>query len=96
MKSKSQHDLIRLLLVDDHTLFRESLRRLLESELHQALDGEALEVHFQPKFASDSLKIVGFEALARWRHPTVPPGARTGSRHSRCASWANRGRCSRR
>jgi EAL domain-containing protein (putative c-di-GMP-specific phosphodiesterase class I) len=27
-------------------------------------------VHFQPKFACNSLGIVGFEALARWRHPT--------------------------
>ena len=43
-------------------------RRLLESELRLALDAEALEVHFQPKFAASSLDIVGFEALARWRH----------------------------
>jgi diguanylate cyclase (GGDEF)-like protein len=45
-------------------------RRLLESELRLALDSEALEVYFQPKFAASSLEIVGFEALARWRHPT--------------------------
>jgi diguanylate cyclase (GGDEF)-like protein len=44
--------------------------RRLESELRRALDDEALEVHFQPKFNSRSLEIVGFEALARWRHPT--------------------------
>jgi DNA-binding NarL/FixJ family response regulator len=40
MKSKSQHDLIRLLLVDDHTLFRESLRRLLESEPGVEISGD--------------------------------------------------------
>src|ERR1700679_3517219 len=40
MTSKSQHDLIRLLLVDDHTLFRESLRRLLESEAGVEISGD--------------------------------------------------------
>ncbi|HEY0181513.1 MAG TPA: EAL domain-containing protein [Rhodopila sp.] len=45
-------------------------RRALESDLRRALDGDALEVYFQPKFSSKSLQIVGFEALARWRHPT--------------------------
>jgi EAL domain-containing protein (putative c-di-GMP-specific phosphodiesterase class I) len=43
---------------------------LLESDLRRALDGGELEVHFQPKFSCASLEIVGFEALARWRHPT--------------------------
>ena len=44
--------------------------RLLESGLRWALDNHALEVYYQPKFACNSLSIVGFEALARWRHPT--------------------------
>jgi diguanylate cyclase (GGDEF)-like protein len=44
--------------------------RQLESDLRQALDAEALEVYFQPKFSAVSLRIVGFEALARWPHPT--------------------------
>jgi diguanylate cyclase (GGDEF)-like protein len=43
---------------------------LLESDLRRALDGGELEVYFQPKFDSRTLEIVGFEALARWRHPT--------------------------
>jgi diguanylate cyclase (GGDEF)-like protein len=43
---------------------------LLESDLRRALDGGELEVYFQPKFNSRTLEIVGFEALARWRHPT--------------------------
>ena len=50
--------------------------RELESDLRRALDYDELEVHFQPKYSSHSLAIVGFEALARWRHPTrnyVPP-----------------------
>ena len=44
--------------------------RLLESGLRWALDNQSLELHFQPKFACDTLTIVGFEALLRWRHPT--------------------------
>jgi DNA-binding NarL/FixJ family response regulator len=40
MTSKSNHQPIRLLLVDDHTLFRESLRRLLESEPGVKISGD--------------------------------------------------------
>jgi DNA-binding NarL/FixJ family response regulator len=40
MRSKSDHQPIRLLLVDDHTLFRESLRRLLESEPGVEISGD--------------------------------------------------------
>ena len=56
----------------------ESLQRrmLLEAELRSALDAGKLEVHFQPQVEIGSLRIVGFEALARWQHPGlgwVPP-----------------------
>jgi len=40
MKGKSSQELIRLLLVDDHTLFRESLRRLLEGETGVKISGD--------------------------------------------------------
>lgn len=40
MTSKSDDGLIRLLLVDDHTLFRESLRRLLEHEPGVEISGD--------------------------------------------------------
>jgi DNA-binding NarL/FixJ family response regulator len=52
MKSKSQPDSIRLLLVDDHTLFRESLRRLLESEPGMEISGDFAN-------AEDALAAVG-------------------------------------
>ena len=51
--------------------------RILEADLRRALDNDELEVHFQPKYSGESLAIVGFEALARWRHKTrgdVSPG----------------------
>jgi DNA-binding NarL/FixJ family response regulator len=40
MKAKGSQEVIRLLLVDDHTLFRESLRRLLESEVGVEISGD--------------------------------------------------------
>jgi diguanylate cyclase (GGDEF)-like protein len=55
---------------DEQLTHEVSDRRLLETDLRRALDDEALEVYFQPKFDCVSLDIVGFEALARWRHPT--------------------------
>ena len=47
-----------------------SERRMLESELRRVLEGNELELHFQPQFACDTMDVVGFEALLRWRHPT--------------------------
>jgi diguanylate cyclase (GGDEF)-like protein len=47
-----------------------ALRRLvLESDLRQALAKDQLMVYFQPQIAVPSGRIVGAEALMRWRHP---------------------------
>ena len=51
-------------------------RREMERDLRQALAEGGLEVHFQPLVAQASRRIVGIEALARWRHARyglVPP-----------------------
>ena len=51
-------------------------RTALESELRQAFERQELEVFYQPIIDVASQRIVGAEALARWRHPTrglVPP-----------------------
>lgn len=44
---------------------------VLESDLLSALDRREIEVLFQPQFSCVTGAVVGAEALARWRHPTL-------------------------
>lgn len=51
-------------------------RREIETDLRDALDHDQLELHYQPIVDLRQIRIVGFEALARWRHPRkglIPP-----------------------
>ncbi|MDA9918612.1 EAL domain-containing protein [Erythrobacter sp.] len=43
----------------------------LDSDLLSALDRSEIEVLFQPQFSGKTGAVVGAEALARWRHPTL-------------------------
>ena len=57
-------------VVFDASMRDEGLARVaIERELRYAIDHGELEVHFQPEFALDDLRILGAEALMRWRHP---------------------------
>ena len=55
---------------------RRASRSALREELETALDEGQIRPHFQPQISTDTGAITGFEALARWHHPTrglIPP-----------------------
>ena len=48
---------------------RVAARRQLEQELRQAVRGDELRLHFQPRFQVAGMRLAGVEALVRWQHP---------------------------
>lgn len=67
---------------NDYQFYLESMnvlaheRLALENKLRRALDNSELSLYYQPQVDADSGRIVGLEALIRWRHPedgNIPP-----------------------
>jgi len=51
-------------------------RQWIESELHAAFTRGDFDLHYQPQLDLSQGKVVGYEALIRWRHPErgmIPP-----------------------
>lgn len=51
-------------------------RLALQNDLREALENDALQLHYQPRIDVRTDVMTGVEALARWQHPqrgTVPP-----------------------
>ena len=52
---------------------RSSERLQIEADLRKGLERGELEVYYQPFYSLDDERIVGAEALVRWRHPDEWP-----------------------
>jgi diguanylate cyclase (GGDEF)-like protein len=61
-----------LLYAPEHDHFS-PLRLGLMADLRQAVTGQGLELHYQPKLDLQKQLLVGFEALVRWQHPVHGP-----------------------
>ena len=59
------------IVVFDTGMQESILKRLhLEADLQRAIERQQFKLHYQPIVSLKTGKIVGFEALVRWQHPT--------------------------
>jgi diguanylate cyclase (GGDEF)-like protein len=64
---KGGRDNARVFASEMSTFFPERL--MLENDLRRALERREFELHYQPKVELAEGRVVGMEALVRWRHP---------------------------
>jgi diguanylate cyclase (GGDEF)-like protein len=68
---EAKADPVRRVVLFDPLRSKHALERIdVEAELRLALQRDELTVHYQPIIDLRSDRVVGFEALARWHHPT--------------------------
>ncbi|MGP1384702.1 MAG: two-component system response regulator [Thainema sp.] len=57
--------------VFDAAMYDEAMERLLlETDLRKAIEQDELFLYYQPILSLETQKVIGFEALLRWRHPS--------------------------
>lgn len=63
-------------LYDDDMNEQIQIRRTIEADLRQAMENNDLELFYQPQIEIATMRIIGAEALLRWKHPEkgmIPP-----------------------
>jgi diguanylate cyclase (GGDEF)-like protein len=66
-----------IVVYESATAGHRTQRLIVQSELRQALEGDELVLHYQPKVELATGRLCGVEALVRWDHPQrglLPPG----------------------
>jgi diguanylate cyclase (GGDEF)-like protein len=58
-------------VLDEHAESDNAMGDQLAIDLRRALDQDEIEIRFQPQVSIPGGRIVGAEALARWRHPVL-------------------------
>jgi len=71
MGAMRAHQARRLAWADGETARPGRTAAQLEADLLRAIDGDEIEVVFQPQYALADDRLVGGEALARWNHPKL-------------------------